>query len=134
MTILLQDDVAGLEVRTLAGWVAAPPRKGALLCNLGDMLERMTGGRYRSTPHRVQNPRDRERLSFPFFFDPTWDADVQPLVRGPAYDDRDQRWDGSSVFDLRGTYGDYLMTKVGRVFPSLQRKVLRARLSRLSRS
>jgi isopenicillin N synthase-like dioxygenase len=124
LTMLLQDDVAGLEVRTRAGWVDAPPVEDTLLCNLGDMLERMTGGRYRSTLHRVRIPRARDRLSFPFFFDPAWDAEVHPVLPGPAYDDRDQRWDGSSVYDLRGTYGDYLMTKVKRVFPNLQRKVL----------
>ena len=39
----------------------------------------MTGGRYRSTPHRVRNPSDGDRLSFPFFFDPAWDAEVLPV-------------------------------------------------------
>jgi isopenicillin N synthase-like dioxygenase len=124
LTMLLQDEVHGLEVKTSTGWIDAPPLPGMLLCNLGDMLERMTGGRYRSTPHRVRNPGPRERLSFPFFFDPSWDAEVYPVVPGPAYDDRDQRWDGASVFDLRGTYGDYLLAKVSRVFPDLQKQVL----------
>ena len=41
-----------------------------LVCNVGDMLERMTRGRYRSTPHRARSPGARDRLSFPFFFDP----------------------------------------------------------------
>ncbi len=124
LTLLLQDDVGGLQVRTPSGWMDAPPLPGTLLCNLGDMLERMTGGRYRSTPHRARNTSHRERLSFPFFFDPDWDAEVHPVVPGRAYDDRAQRWDGASVFDLRGTYGDYLLAKVSRVFPELQRQVL----------
>lgn len=124
LTLLLQDDVGGLEVRTSTGWMAAPPIPGTLVCNLGDMLERLTQGRYRSTPHRVRNVSGRERLSFPFFFDPGWDAEVRALLPGPAYDDRHQRWDGASVFDLGGRYGDYLLSKVSRVFPGLRDTVL----------
>jgi isopenicillin N synthase-like dioxygenase len=124
LTLLLQDDVGGLQVRTPAGWIEAPPIPGTVLCNLGDMLERMTRGLYRSTPHRARNTSHRERLSFPFFFDPDWDAEVRPVVAGKAYDDRGQRWDGASVFDLQGTYGEYLLAKVGRVFPDLSRRVL----------
>jgi isopenicillin N synthase-like dioxygenase len=122
LTLLLQDDCGGLEVKTPHGWIEAPPIPGTLVCNLGDMLERMTGGRYRSTPHRVRNVSGRDRLSFPFFFDPGWDARVQPLFppRGG-----DARWDGEDVFGFEGTYGDYLLRKVGRVFPELAQTVQR---------
>ncbi len=44
----------------------------------GDMLERMTGGYYKSTPHRVRNT-SADRLSFPLFLDPAWDAEVLPV-------------------------------------------------------
>ena len=79
LTILRQDDRGGLEVHAPDGWIEAPPIPGTFVCNLGDMLERMTGGRYRSTPHRVRNRSDADRLSFPFFFDPAWDAEVLPV-------------------------------------------------------
>ncbi len=62
LTLLAQDDAGGLEVRTRTGWRAAPPLPGALVCNIGDMLERLTGGRFVSTPHRVVNRTDRARL------------------------------------------------------------------------
>ena len=67
--------------------------------NLGDMLDRMTEGRYRSTPHRVRNTSGAERLSFPCFIDPSWDAvcPVLPLAGSPPADDAARRWDGSSV-------------------------------------
>ena len=39
-------------------------------------------------------------------------------------DDRDERWDRESVYAFRGTYGDYLLNKVSKVFPQLGREVL----------
>lgn len=126
LTILKQDDAGGLEVRTKDGWIAAPPLPDAFVCNIGDMLDRVTRGLYRSTPHRVRNPSRRDRLSFPFFFDPGWNARIGPLVAAEraADDDRAQRWDGASVHDFDGTYGDYVLRKVSRVFPDLHRDVL----------
>jgi isopenicillin N synthase-like dioxygenase len=120
LTILRQDDGGGLQVRAPSGWIDAPPLPGTFVCNLGDMLERLTGGRYRSTPHRVRNTGDRDRLSFPFFLDPGWDAEVVPVpLPGEASAETQARWDGEDVHSLSGTYGDYLWTKVRRVFPEL---------------
>jgi isopenicillin N synthase-like dioxygenase len=124
LTILKQDDVGGLQVKGPAGWIDAPPVPGSFVCNIGDMLDRMTGGFYRSTPHRVRNPGGRARLSFPFFFDPGFDADVRPIQAGAVADDQAERWDQTSVHEFRGTYGDYILGKVSKVFPELRRKVL----------
>lgn len=119
LTILRQDDVGGLEVRTQDGWVEAAPVPDSFVCNIGDMLERMTGGAYRSTPHRVRRP-SRSRLSFPFFFDPSWDAEILPVPGlGDTGAPAPERWDGRSVFDFDGTYGEYLTERVARVFPEL---------------
>jgi isopenicillin N synthase-like dioxygenase len=122
LTMLAQDDRGGLQVKSRTGWVDADPIPNSFVCNIGDMLERMTGGRYRSTPHRVRNTSGRERLSFPFFFDPSWNARVVPLPLaeepGEPGVDHD-RWDNQSVFDFEGTYGDYLVAKVSKVFPDL---------------
>jgi isopenicillin N synthase-like dioxygenase len=127
LTILKQDDTGGLQVKSRGGWIAAPPIRGAFLCNIGDMLDRMTGGRYKSTPHRVQNVTRRDRLSFPFFFDPNFDAQIKPIVMTAAAlatDDRADRWDHASVHDFEGTYGDYILAKVSKVFPQLRRSVM----------
>ena len=96
LTLLAQDTHGGLQVRTPGGWVAAPPLPGTFVCNIGDMLARVSGGRYRSTPHRVLNTSGHDRLSFPFFFDPGFDVEIGG-----------------------GTYGDYLTAKVSKVFPQL---------------
>ncbi|WP_394835024.1 isopenicillin N synthase family oxygenase [Pendulispora rubella] len=126
LTILKQSDESGLQVRTAHGWIDAPPLPGTFLCNIGDMLERMTYGRYRSTPHRVKNTSTRDRLSLPFFFDPSFDAEVRPLVPRASVEEP-PRWDGRSVFDFRGTYGEYLLEKVSKVFPHLATRQLGGR-------
>ncbi len=127
LTILKQDESGGLQVKSKSGWIAAPPIPGSFACNIGDMLDRMTGGLYRSTPHRVKNLAQRDRLSFPFFFDPNFNAEVKPIELGGlgvVNDDKDKRWDKASVRDWSGTYGDYVLSKVSKVFPQLRQAVL----------
>ncbi len=123
LTLLAQDNNGGLEVKTPCGWISAPPIPGALVCNIGDMLDRLTGGVYRSTPHRVLNSSGRSRLSFTFFFDPAFEARIAPLPGNLARDDSGERWDRTNVHTFEGTYGDYLLAKVGKVFPDLAVKV-----------
>jgi len=126
LTMLLQDDVGGLEVKTPGGWIAAPPLPRSFVCNIGDMLDHMTGGLYKSTPHRVAvNRSGRDRLSFPLFFDPNFNARVQRLPGVPEpSDDSATRWDRANVHAFHGSYGDYLLAKVAKVFPQLRREVL----------
>jgi len=122
LTILRQDNVGGLQVRSQGRWIDAPPIPDSFVCNIGDMLERMTGGRFRSTPHRVLNCSSRSRLSFPFFFDPNFHAQVRPINPSTTIsNDAQQRWDGASVHAWQGTYGEYLLSKVAKVFPELGR-------------
>lgn len=125
LTILRQDRTGGLEVKSKSGWIDAAPIPGSFICNIGDMLDRMTGGAYRSTAHRVRVPVEHDRLSFPFFFDPNFNAEVKPIEGVGSYDDdKERRWDKASVHQFRGTYGDYLLNKVSKVFPQLRRDVL----------
>ncbi len=125
VTLLAQDDTGGLQIATPEGWVDAPPIPGTLVCNIGDMLDRLTGGWYKSTPHRVRNSSGHGRLSFPFFLDPGFAAEVPPLPdRAAAADDGSRRWDGQDLRAFTGSYGDYLLGKVSKVFPQLSRDAL----------
>lgn len=121
LTILRQDSVGGLQVKTKDKWIEAKPISNTFIVNIGDMLDRITGGLYRSTLHRVV-PAARDRLSFPFFFDPNFFAEIKP-IQEVLSDDAQERWDKVSVREFQGTYGDYLLAKVLKVFPQLKQTI-----------
>jgi isopenicillin N synthase-like dioxygenase len=123
LTILKQDNCGGLQVKSQARWVEAPPVPQSFVCNIGDMLDRMTGGLYRSTPHRVRNVSGRNRYSYPLFFDPGFDTEVKALPLARQADDKNERWDKASVHAFQGTYGDYVLSKVSKVFPDLFKQI-----------
>jgi len=81
LTLLFQDDVGGLEVLDRNdAWQPVDPIDGAIVINSGDMLERWTNARYRSTLHRVK-PKigDRKRFSIAMFVDPDSATPVEVL-------------------------------------------------------
>ncbi len=122
LTLLATDGTPGLEVNVAGEWIAAPADAGLIVCNLGDMLDRLTSGRYRSTRHRVRNHAGHDRYSLPYFLDPGWDASIQPLSIDDGWvtpHDAAARWDKANLRDLNGTYGDWLSAKVAKVFPDL---------------
>ena len=129
LTLLYQDDAGGLQVKYGDEWIDVPPLPGSFVVNIGDMLERLTAGRYVSALHRVINASGRSRISMPFFFDPRFDAVLDPIPGVKPVAERDglaARWDGIDLRELHGTYGEYLMSKVSRVFPELGRAELPA--------
>jgi isopenicillin N synthase-like dioxygenase len=79
ITLLLNDANGGLHVQSANGeWIDAPPRPGALIINVGDLLTRWTNGRFRSAVHRVVNVSGNERISIPQFHHLNYFAEVDP--------------------------------------------------------
>jgi isopenicillin N synthase-like dioxygenase len=80
MTLLAQNPVPGLQIRTQAGeWIDAPVIPGTFVVNTGDVLNRWTNGRFLSTPHRAFNVTKAPRYAIPFFFHPDIDASLACL-------------------------------------------------------
>ena len=80
LTILLQDNISGLEIKNSDDeWFSAPIIPGTFLINIGHMMQRWTNDYYRATIHRVVSPKDEARCSIPFFFEPNFDTVVKPL-------------------------------------------------------
>lgn len=104
LTIVTQDDAGGLQVQRRDGaWVDAPRMPGTAVVNVGDMLMRWTNDRFRSTLHRVINPKGRDRYSLAFFFDPDFETVVEclPSCTGP----------GNPPRYPRATWGDYITAR-----------------------
>jgi len=77
ITLLLQE-TPGLEAQVGDRWVPVPPVDDTLVINVGDLLERWSGGRVPSTLHRVVNRNPGERFSIAMFHDPNPTAVVDP--------------------------------------------------------
>jgi isopenicillin N synthase-like dioxygenase len=82
LTILLQDNIGGLEIKNSNNeWFSAPIIPGTFLINIGHMIQRWTNDYYRATIHRVTPPQNKTRCSLPFFFEPDFDTVVAPLEK-----------------------------------------------------
>jgi len=114
---ILHGTAPGLQVMNAAGrWIDASPIPGALVVNVGDMLEAWTNGRFVATPHRVLRSK-RARFAFPLFFATDYDTVVAPLPscvppgeisRYPAI------WAGEHLFAQTARTFRYLRERVER--------------------
>jgi isopenicillin N synthase-like dioxygenase/RNA:NAD 2'-phosphotransferase (TPT1/KptA family) len=80
LTILKQDSTGGLQVLNAKdmSWVHCCPIEDAFVVNLGDMLQRWTDNRFKSTVHRVVNLSRADRYSVPYFLEPNMDSVIFP--------------------------------------------------------
>ncbi len=108
LTVLLQDDVSGLQVYRDGYWYDIPVVDDAFVINTGDMMQVWSNDNYRAAIHRVLAMDARDRYSIPFFFNPAAGCRVSPL---PSVVDADHpaRYREIVWSDFRGrrTDGDY---------------------------
>ena len=79
-----QPGLGGLQIQTGSGdWVDAPHEPGSLIINVGDLLEMWSGGRWRSSRHRVLPPTgeapDESLMSLVYFCEPNADVLISPM-------------------------------------------------------
>ncbi|CAI9783797.1 unnamed protein product [Fraxinus pennsylvanica] len=79
LTILLQvNEIEGLQIKKNGAWIPVAPLSNAFVINIGDILEIVTNGIYRSIEHRATVNSKKERLSIATFFNPNIDGDLGP--------------------------------------------------------
>ncbi|KAK2992211.1 hypothetical protein RJ640_005698 [Escallonia rubra] len=77
--LLFQDDqVSGLQLLKDGEWIGVPPMRHSIVINLGDQLEVITNGKYKSVMHRVIAQSDGNRMSIASFYNPGSDAVIYP--------------------------------------------------------
>ncbi|PON90837.1 Isopenicillin N synthase [Trema orientale] len=80
ITILAQDgNVAGLQIRHQEGWVPVEPIPNALVVNIGDVIEILSNGKYKSIEHRAVTNKTKARLSHAVFVVPHDEVEIEPL-------------------------------------------------------
>ena len=85
LSFIMQDEVGGLQVQIGDELVDATPIPGALVLNIGEMLQIATDGYLRATKHRVVSPPpDRQRISVAYFFNPKMEATMPQIPLPPA--------------------------------------------------
>ena len=111
LTVLLQDDVGGLQVFKDGSWYDVEPTPGAFVINTGDMMQVWSNDRYRAAIHRVLAMDETDRYSIPFFYNPDAGTEVRPLP-SVVTDDAPALYRAVNWSDFRykrtdGDYADY---------------------------
>jgi isopenicillin N synthase-like dioxygenase len=110
LTILLQDDVGGLQVFAGGAWLDIEPVAGAFVVNIADMMQVWSNDAYIAALHRVRPITDRPRLSIPFFFNPSYATDcapLEPLGPGQRPHYRPINWGTFRQLRTDGDFADY---------------------------
>lgn len=105
LTVLLQDGVSGLQVYRDGQWHHVEPIPGAFTINIGDMVQIWSNDLYRAPPHRVLAMDSDDRYSLPFFYNPSYQAVIEPLVGVPRY--RPLSWAEFRRRRADGDFGNY---------------------------
>ncbi|XP_027343295.1 uncharacterized protein LOC113855864 [Abrus precatorius] len=80
LTILLQaNEVEGLQIKKDGLWIPVKPLPNAFIVNIGDSMEMITNGIYRSIEHRATVNSDKERLSIATFYSPSLESILGPV-------------------------------------------------------
>eukprot|EP01018_Ginkgo_biloba_P016905 Gb_07046 [translate_table: standard] len=81
VTILYQGNVEGLHIQRNGKWMVVPALPNAFVVNLGDLMQVLSNGRYKSVLHRAMVNKTRQRLSFAYLWGPPLSAVVKPAPK-----------------------------------------------------
>ncbi|GMP53858.1 hypothetical protein CsSME_00019201 [Camellia sinensis var. sinensis] len=111
--LLFQDDtVSGLQLLKDDQWIDVPPMRHSIVINLGDQLEVITNGKYKSVLHRVIAKTDGNRMSIASFYNPGNDAVIFPA---PALVEKLEEEEKKEVYP-KFVFDDYMKLYAGLKF------------------
>ncbi|KAK6232518.1 hypothetical protein SCA6_002591 [Theobroma cacao] len=116
LTVGVGHEIGGLFVRSNQGdnWIHVPPIKGSIVINVGDSLQTMSNGSYRSVEHRVVANRSKSRISVPIFVNPRPGDKIGPLPELVA----------SNENQFTSKFSIQIMSNISSVRPIMERKQL----------
>ncbi|KAK7407220.1 hypothetical protein VNO78_08944 [Psophocarpus tetragonolobus] len=79
LTVVLQSQVSGLQVIKDGKWITVPAIPNAFVINLGDQIQVLSNGRFRSVHHRAVANKMCERMSMAMFYGPGRDTIIGPI-------------------------------------------------------
>ncbi|KAI5084488.1 hypothetical protein GOP47_0000657 [Adiantum capillus-veneris] len=79
LTVLVQDETGGLQVLKEDKWIDVKPLPGSLVVNVGEAIQAITNGKFKSVLHRVVNHPEKTRSSISCFLIPTPDSVIEPI-------------------------------------------------------
>lgn len=110
--LLFQDDkVSGLQLLKDGKWIDVPPMRHSIVINLGDQLEVITNGKYKSVEHRVIAQPDGNRMSLASFYNPGSDAVIYPA---PELLEKEEK--ENTVMYPKFVFEDYMKLYAGLKF------------------
>jgi isopenicillin N synthase-like dioxygenase len=104
LTVLIQDNVSGLQIKSEGQWHTVHVERDALIVNIGDLMQVWSNGRYKAALHRVKANEDEERFSAPFFYNPVYSCNCLPIKTNEKPRYRSVNW---KEFRKARTDGDY---------------------------
>ncbi|KAG6467932.1 1-aminocyclopropane-1-carboxylate oxidase 1-like [Zingiber officinale] len=115
--LLFQDDrVSGLQLLKDGRWVDVPPMKHAIVVNLGDQLEVITNGKYKSVLHRVVAQVDGNRMSIASFYNPGADAVIYPAPALVKANEEEEEEDKEIEVYPKFVFEDYMKLYIEKKF------------------
>ncbi|GLJ28694.1 hypothetical protein SUGI_0565450 [Cryptomeria japonica] len=108
LILLFQDDqVGGLQILNNDKWIGVQPMSNSIVIDVGDQLEAISNGKYKSAWHRVLVSEKGNRRSVASFYNPSYDAIISPVEQKPKIIESNDNGCDSSLYP-RFVYGDYM--------------------------
>lgn len=107
LTVLLQDEIGGLQVFRDGEWFMVEPVDGALVINIGDIVQVWTNDLYKAPLHRVLASEGQARYSLPFFYNPSYETEYYPLAAESPPKYTHINWGEFRWHRQQGDFSDY---------------------------